>query len=38
MLGNVYITEGFALYEWEVTSKVIESTLEEWPEVDPPSV
>lgn len=38
VVGNVDTTEGIILFERAVTSKVIEGSLEDWPEVDPPSV
>lgn len=36
-MSGVYTTEGLVLYERSVTSKVLEGTFLDWPEVDPAS-
>lgn len=36
-MAGVYTTEGLVLYERAVTSKVLDGSIDDWPEVDPAS-
>lgn len=36
-MAGVYTTEGLVLYEHSVTSKVLDGSIDDWPEVDPAS-
>lgn len=36
-MPGVYTTEGLVLYERAVTSKVLDGSIDDWPEVDPAS-